>query len=76
MRQLQRNPNHGTFSIPAGFKDLGWQLDPYKTPEKIACREAGHKIKEFDNSLYLHRGTDIITICEECKYVHHTDMSD
>lgn len=71
----ERNPNADKFVMPAGYKDLGWQLMP-DTPEKVACRAAGHKTREFDNSLYRYRCTNVITICDECKYVHHTDMSD
>lgn len=72
---MQRNPNANTFRLPAGYRDLGWQLRGTE-PEKVACHEAGHKTHEFDNSLFMHRCTDVITICDECKHVHHTDMSD
>ena len=69
------NPNHvDNFSIPS-YKDLGWQLD-YLNPVLVKCREAGHKTREHDNSFFLLRGTDVIYICDECKYIHHTDMSD
>lgn len=72
----QRNPDAEKFVMPAGYTSLGWQVDPRISPEKIACRNAGHRTREFDNSTFKHRCTDVITICDECKYVHHTDMSD
>ena len=72
---FERNPKANTFSLPPGFKDLGWQLS-WKDPVLVACREAGHKTREFDNSLYKCRCSDLITICDECKHVHHVDMTD
>jgi len=72
---FQRNPNAGKFHLPAGYTDIGWQVLPSR-PEKVACRDAGHKTRLIDNSPYLNRGTDYITICDECRYIHHTDMSD
>lgn len=71
----QRNPKANTFAKPAGYTDLGWQVSRDNESRK-ACMDAKHKTKEFDNSLYMHRGTDVITICDECKTVRHTDMSD
>jgi hypothetical protein len=73
--RVSYNPKHvDRFSIP-GYRDLGWQL-PAHTPETDACRSAGHKTREVDNSLIVCRGTDVITICDECKHLYHTDMSD
>lgn len=69
----QRNPNGNKFTLPPGYKDLGWQL--INDPAVSACSEAGHKRRYFDNSLYLCRGSDRITICDECKYVYHTDST-
>jgi len=71
---MERNPYANTFSLPAGYKDLGWQLRG-DDPSLVACRKAGHKTRKFDNSLFRCRCTDVITICDECKHVHHTDMS-
>ena len=72
---MRRNPKHGTFVKPDGYADLGGQL-PFDHPARVACREANHGRREFDNSLFMSRGTDIITICDECRYIYHTDMSD
>jgi len=63
------------FSIP-GYADLGWQLDPRTNPELLKCKAAGHKTREHDNSMYRFRATDIVRICDECKHIHHIDMSD
>jgi hypothetical protein len=69
------NLNHGKFVIPKGYEDLGWQY-PEDHPIKETCRKEGHKTHGFDNSMYLNSHEDIITICDECEYVYHTDMSD
>lgn len=77
--RTERNPKHGTFMKPDGYRDLGWQLRKESCPDYAKCVEAGHnrgKWREFDNSLFVCRGTDIITICDECKTIWHTDMSD
>lgn len=73
-----RNPNAGRFQLPEGYEDLGWQLyDRHPSWPKVqSCMHAGHKRREFDNSTYKYRCTDVITICDECKHVFHTDMSD
>ncbi len=71
----QRNPNAGTWRLPAGYRDLGWQLRS-DNPELATCRAAGHTRQEFDNSLYRFRCTDVVSTCDECKTAHHTDMSD
>lgn len=70
-----RNPNAGKFVLPEGFKDIGWQLRGNE-PELVECRSKSHKTREFDNSQFQYRCTDVVTICDECKYVYHTDMSD
>jgi hypothetical protein len=75
-RIMERNPNHGKFVRPDGYIDLGWQLYSGNSQEVKACVDAGHNTKEFDNSLHRFRCTDVITICDECKTIHHTDMSD
>lgn len=72
---LIRNPNAGKFVSPTGYTDLGWQLWG-DHPNLKQCRESNHKTHEFDNSQYMNRCTDVITICDECKTVHHIDMSD
>ena len=78
MVKRERNPKGETFQRPAGYTDLGWQLctEHPAWPVVQACKEAGHKRKEFDNSLFRFRCTDVITICDECRYIYHTDMSD
>jgi hypothetical protein len=73
--RLERNPNYGNFHQTPGSKDLGWQLSGTEK-ELVTCRQSGHKTREFDNSHYKFRCTDVITICDECKYFYHTDMSD
>ena len=55
--------------------NLGWQLD-FNASELKKCREAGHIRREFDNSKYLYRCNDVVYICDQCKNVHHVDMSD
>jgi len=81
--QKQRNPNAGKFVLPAGYKDLGWQKNSRNSEEVKQCCEQGHnsrtaevRQREFDNSLYQFRCTDVVTICDACKIVWHTDMSD
>ncbi len=80
---FQRNPNAGKFQLPEGYRDLGWQLYSGNSEEVANCIKLGHNDmktekhwREFDNSLYLSRCTDVVTICDECKTVRHTDMSD
>jgi hypothetical protein len=77
-RRLERNPKAGTFVKPAGYEDIGGQLHPgHPSWDRVqACRDAGHPRREFDNSTFRFRCTDVITICDECKYIYHTDMSD
>ena len=70
----ERNPNAGRFVLPSGYTDLG--MYAYKHPRVVACGYAKHRTREFDNSLYKFRCTDLITICDECKWVYHVDMSD
>lgn len=72
---LERNPKANTFVKPFGYTDLGWQLNP-DNQSLIKCRESKHQLREFDNSTFRYRCTDVITICDECKTVYHTDMSD
>lgn len=69
------NPNGNKFVLPKGYTDLGWQLD-FNASELKKCREAGHIRREFDNSKYLYRCNDVVYICDQCKNVHHVDMSD
>jgi hypothetical protein len=61
--------------MPAGYRDIGWQVG-LENPDKKKCYEAKHQLREFDNSLYLYRCTDVVKICDICKIVDHTDMSD
>lgn len=79
----QRNPNAGKWKLPEGYKDLGWQLNPDQNEPLKQCIKLGHNNhmnnphwREFDNSLYQYRCTDVVSICDECKIVWHTDMSD
>ena len=76
MRHLQRNPNANKFSLPKGYTDLGWQLHSGNNDQVKEAYEKGYKVREFDNSLYMHRCTDVVKICDELKIVWHIDMSD
>lgn len=76
----QPNPNAGKFRLPEGYKDIGWQVGLDNVDKRI-CHQSGHtmrdgQITEFDNSLFLNRCTDVVTLCSVCKIVDHTDMSD
>ncbi len=73
---MERNPQRGTLQLPPGYRDLGWQLHSGNCEEVRLCREAGHKTREFDNSIYLFHGDDHIVICDECKTIYHIDSSD
>ena len=76
MSRMERNPTANRFVSPAGYIDLGWQVHAGNCDKVAKCQELKHKIKEFDNSLYRFRCTDVITICDECKTVYHINMSD
>ena len=74
------NPNANKFILPEGYRDIGWQVN-LNNPDKKKCYELGHtmkegEIREFDNSLFKWRCTDVIRICDICKIVDHNDMSD
>ena len=78
-----RNPNAGKWKLPNGYKDLGWQKHAGNSEEVKQCCEKGHNDyrnekhqREFDNSLFQNRCTDVVKICDECKIVWHIDMSD
>lgn len=73
--ERERNPNANKFITPNTYKDLGY-LFSNNNEAIVSCRSQKHHTKEFDNSLYKNRCTDVITICDECKYIYHTDMSD
>jgi hypothetical protein len=78
---MERNPDHGKFVKPEGYTDIGWQMNDNVEAYK-KCRDLGHNDyraghrRKYDNSLYRYRATDIITICDTCKIIWHTDMSD
>ena len=78
-----RNPNAGKWKSPNGYKELGWQRHAENCEEVKQCYEKGHfdlrtepHVKEFDNSLFKNRCTDVVKFCDECKIVWHIDMSD
>lgn len=73
---LEKNPNAGKFILPDGYKDLGWQL--YSGNSEMVKKIFDEKIpvREFDNSLYKYRCTNVVKICDELKVVWHIDMSD
>ena len=75
------NPNYVRNFAIEGYTDLnycnGWDHSEETKPDSYKkCRIQKHKIRECDNSYSLNRGTDIISICDECKIFWHTDMSD
>ena len=70
------NPKGGTYKKPDDYIDLGWQLYTGNSKELKECSDLGHKRTEFDNSTYLLRCTNVISICDICKNICHTDMSD
>ena len=74
--RTKRNPNYGQFKIQDGYTDIGWQLTIEKSPELKKCIDAKHTVREYDNSMFEYRCTDIIRICDICKIISHTDMSD
>ena len=76
MIRLTRNPQGGTYKKPDGYTDLGWQVYSGNCDEIKKCQESGHKVKSFDNSIHLNRGTEHIYTCDECKYIYHIDSSD
>lgn len=74
--ERERNPNAGKWELPNGYTDIGWQKNFITGSPEKKCLDLGHKRREFDNSLFKYRCTDVVTICDECKIVWHTDMSD
>lgn len=70
-----KNPQHNTFQLPEGYRDLGllWNKPILEITQ---CLEKKHQTKRFNNSLYLHGGDDNIYICDCCKIVWHIDSSD
>ena len=55
-------------------KYAGYTEEDY--PEYGACKRLKHKTRNFDNSMFMNRGTDNIVICDECKIYWHYDCSD
>ena len=74
--KAEHNPQANKWRHPDGYKNLGWQRHSGNSEEISKCHKLGHNRREFDNSLYKYRCTDIINICDECKIVWHIDMSD
>lgn len=64
---MQINPQAGTWKAPEGYRLAS-------VDERTLCHHK--KIREFDNSYYLNRCTDVIYICDECKIFWRVDMSD
>ena len=73
--EMERNPNANKFAMPQGYTDLGWQVTSANCEIVAKCREDKHLTKNYDNSLYKFRGTDVITICDICKTVYHIDST-
>lgn len=74
----ERNPNYNTwkFKKPMGYKDLGHA--GFMDKENAQLAKAAHidgKIREYDNSMYLYRCTDVIQISDKYKVFWHVDMS-
>ena len=77
------NPNHQTnftyskdinvrssvkATVNIKYRDRGW------LNSGIEC--CTHDKEEYDNSLYMHRGTNNILICHTCQSYWHYDSSD
>jgi len=62
--------------IEIPYIDLGWQLHSSTSKELKHCEDQGHQRREYDNSIYCNRGTNIIYICDKCLNFFHIDMSD
>ena len=60
-------------NIPEDYKDLGWENNIQNKDEYQNCK---HDKREVNNSTFINRDTDIVTICDECKVLWHTDASD
>lgn len=74
---VRPNPDYKKFKAPDGYKDIGWQLTLENSPQEFKDHYAQkHQSREFDNSMYMNRCTDVIRICDTCKMYWHTDMSD
>lgn len=59
------------------YKDFGYENSWMVTPSKVKlCRELNHDTVEVDKSQFPNRGTDVLTVCTQCKIVYHTDSSD
>jgi hypothetical protein len=70
-----RNPNYRQFVLPDGYTDVGYvNFGPIERVNQ--CVASKHELREFDNSMYQSRSTDVIKICDTCKIVWHIDMSD
>ena len=74
--KTQRNSQHDKFIKPKDYKDLGWQIHIGNSEARKICHEAGHELDEYNNSLFMYRGTEYIYTCHECKMIWHIDMSD
>jgi len=58
------------------YKDLGWQLHFDNNAIVKQIHDQKLKVREYDNSLYCNRGTDIVYICDVLQVYWHIDMSD
>ena len=74
--EKQKNPKAGKWQLPTDYKDLGWQLHSGNSEILKKIFDEKIPVREFDNSLYMHRCTDVVKICDELKVVWHIDMSD
>jgi hypothetical protein len=72
----QKNYNKGKLSLDKNYTDLGWQKHSGNSDEIKKCHDLNHSHREFDNSTYLNRCSDVIYICDKCKIYWHVDMSD
>ena len=65
---------YGQFEAPVGYRDLGWE-NIGLTDQGLADR-CDHPFRTVNNSLHSTRGTDVIRICDTCKFLFHVDSSD
>jgi hypothetical protein len=73
-----KNCKHGGDMQVDGYEDMGFINGGcvQKNIKYINCITKDHIIRTYDNSIFLWRATDEVTICDECKIYYHTDMSD
>lgn len=60
-----------------GYRDYGWRNGDDSLGEIIAtCISLNHHVRRMEVSRVPHRNTDMLDICDDCRYFTHTDASD